>query len=1158
MEETQDISSGALESSLLEMSGEDAGEEKHTTPTSRELSEGLLSPSCLQRHEDKSDQSLSNFIKSKSITHTEMCNKESHTGDKSLDDTMFCLKQMKDTLETGSDTTSFAERHYNQLSDTLSTPYQPDVNHITIGESYLEKRPISSSTPSSSRYLSQLTIRDSTSASSSEGIGLSSPSKSIEEQSKTGASIRGAGDSKLQETKDDNLPKSPPELIKEAGVTEYMLPEERELLVGRLAHQDTSISQEERNALFSGIFTVPRKEIRPQESTAPTARDTHSPLAQSTDSKVASKCSEPTSPHNAEDPHISENVGTTIKKSDLESFKPIAHGSSMTAAGDCPQQLIEKLAIGPSTSHAVRSVSHSEMSSDSAQGGCSLLQRRPWSDDCQISKPHPNPVDLTLGKGQSEPLDSREVSQECVTESDSSFTSISSVPQIRSGGRQASRQLDNLLIIGPTKTLTTLDNGTTCSQIDTNKTSPTDGLTECKNVENFHSSRSVSQRSSPENKHSRPSSSASADTIKEDQVEGEHVGRKSLDSRHTESPHSQLSELSSVSYRDLPEKLHPSLAPKAGMVSTKSEADQANEKTDSQNSSSTIISDQNQDPDLTEILQKYGEVISDDGTREKSINDESSDKTPIGSTAESDDTDLTNRVSRLLQGSDVSRAYLMEDPAHSMTLPLTSGSTTCSDTPPPTLSNQALTRLSEADVNDRFLAVRSRSEDTLGERVRQLLGGNVSVAGSGIGSSGRSSLSGSVNFDILQSDLDEIQRGLAVLQNGELSFEQMDATSTGTRSRCTSDASEDTVSKVTGSEVGTPRKFSWDYGDLNTEDANGYRFVTSRTDLQTGDESPHRKEPEGGIDGSPKLSSDTDPSTSEHNARSTLEGKYTRIAMQLEKETSPLRKVHSHKTLITSADVSLMNKSSSSFLQPEQMNYKDFINQSIDSEVKLAFSSGKAFSKSEQSLCQKVQDLMERESPQRLAYRYLAEAENSLRHVQERSSVRQHSSDGDLRNISLTSPADARSFHLTPVPHGFSAYGNVRTLLAAQLNKVSAARFDTSIELKSPFKRHMGFRVSPTQTSSSSLELRATIEGSTHNFDEPALRVKDYGAVHGDIDTSQSDYTPSSRAVTMQDYINGTHQTSLAERQKERQRELAEASNHERAERSRQEQSGNR
>ena len=681
---------------------------------------------------------------------------------------------------------------------------------------------------------------------------------------------------------------------------------------------------------------------------------------------------------------------------------------------------------------------------------------------------------------------------------------------------------------------------------------------------------------------SRPHSSSSVETLKDNPLEGMDtllLPAANREPRNLESPHSQFSDSSSTSYQDLPSSIHPSTVATKRRVSAIAEA--SFEERSPSHSSTVVSSDM--DLDVKQILKKYGEVLSEDDQKPEPTS-RSPRLTPTGSVAESDDTNLTNRVNRLLQGPDLDKSYLYEDPARSITLGLVSGSTTRTNTPPPTISELSAFSKSNESLNKVAQMSRSKSresvcsqkscsetqqeqlkgEDTLSDRVRHLLG--EAGAGPGSNSSGRSSRTSSVNYDVLQNELEEIQRGLAILQKGELSLEQGDLTSSvGTNSRRMSDASEGAASKVTESEVGTPRKFSWDYGDLKGEDMSGYRFVTSRSDLQTNIDhrETQRGQPEG-VSGAtqagalPKSSSSYSRTEKTANA-STEEGKYTRIARELEKETSPQRRLSQSKLPTESGPASWSGTTTQRY---------DFIGRSYDSltrtaleaEVERVLRKKPSLDDSGQSsLSQKVHDLMERESPQRQAYKFLAEAEDSMRLMQtRRDSSRLHSSDTDLRNASPQNISSASSsFQLTPIPkRSFHAFGNVQSFLTTQLNKMSTAEFDTSVELRSPLKRQMDKQITTSGTSIGSefresdrlshldlhrQEATYKTEGNSREKERssrltPTDRVHRRETVAVEVESSITDYTPGPRPVTMQDYVDGSYRGKLSERLKDRER----------------------
>ncbi len=139
-------------------------------------------------------------------------------------------------------------------------------------------------------------------------------------------------------------------------------------------------------------------------------------------------------------------------------------------------------------------------------------------------------------------------------------------------------------------------------------------------------------------------------------------------------------------------------------------------------------------------------------------------------------------------------------------------------------------------------------------------------------------------------------------------------------------------------------------------------------------------------------------------------------------------------------------------------------------------------------------ELMERDSPQRLAYRYLEEAEEQQRSLEislrssQQTSVHQYSTptppppppmaDVSYRDVhhaaAITSPvATSPSFIMTPIPRGpLSAFGTARSLLTSQMDKMSTAEFNTSVELRSPFKRHMEVHLVRENKSLSPVESR--------------------------------------------------------------------------------------
>ena len=1303
----QNLSQDPVESAMVELSFEDTTVKTAVAHLSQELSKGCLilsqhpladSSNATALTADVESKDAANAVESGSGSLSQHLFSETEGSGISTNSQTFRKDFPTDmSSKTTQDRTNTSYPSKETDSTIGSIKFPPFAQQsISVGDSFLEKRPIGSSTPSSSRqsgFLSEQELScatldneppsrnactgssdrapsqnsardyivyppDLTSAPPSEGASSSARVSDVSDRPVSAGSARGTLGTR-----------EPTEVVQAVNMEDYMSLEERTQLVGT-DKENPTITKEERDTLFSDIYKAPDEltvkktadnfvrmsEMLSLSKSSLTGSDKQTPLEGA--SEVTEKPSEKPSTQVLKSPFGEEDVSAEQRESRNKQaeegfwkssvYEDSRSDKSQHGSESCPK-LIEQLAIARKSQESLNTMSlpsqhfgEEGQAMDQSQtrvisgtqapehrapgeaggpggsnfepgdvsldqdGGTSLWSisaadcKSPWDSsgvsslgELSISSGRRAPVRGTMGEACSQ-RDDQSLSSRA---GDGREDSPSELSRVRSRqGEEDNDQEEDAESVSSNLTervaalLSEAPLQEDLSDSDVPPRIPALG------IENVSDDLPVQQNLS------RPISRSDSATPRNHTILGQAGGNAqpresplTVSTRLLESPHSQHSDTSATSYRELPASI-PHHFPPISTIKEASFEERSSSRASSTGSNDTL------DQDVQKILQKYGKILSEDDAEDcKDPLEGSHRMTPAGSIADSEDTTLTSRVSRLLHGSDshLEKSYLYEDPSRSMTIPMASGSTTRSDTPPVTVTRSDISPHSSvtcnSDVSKGTLVVKPRSresshseasgvsvskqsgnEDALAARVRHLLGDSVAPVGGSV-SSGRSSRGSSINYDVLQQDLEEIQHGLAILQQGELSLGHLDARSGGT-SRRMSDASEDTVSKVTDSEIGTPRKFSWDYGDLRDEGDHDGRFVTSRTQLQD-QEGNHqtRQEPEGISGKSPTsqhsqrtattLSSKTPPE-SEKSAATVTESKYTRIARELEKETSPQRTIVDNLRRIDDRWSGAATIRSS-----VGRSYDSLTRSALDHEVENTFTGG--LDDSQHSLSQQVKDIMERESPPRQAYRYLEEAETSLRHAQLRRDSRLHASEGDLTTTSpsfSTSP----SFHMTPIPSGaFSAFENARTFLTTKLDRMTSAKFDTSVELRSPLKHQLEQQIAPTDYMSPDcrdtitdrlrsetfhterggpVEVRLEDSGQGSEQESLTLTREDLGGHRSSRSSEgrQHDYRPPDKipgqqdilestrpAVTMQDYINGTHRNTLAERL--RAREMAEA-----------------
>ncbi len=222
-------------------------------------------------------------------------------------------------------------------------------------------------------------------------------------------------------------------------------------------------------------------------------------------------------------------------------------------------------------------------------------------------------------------------------------------------------------------------------------------------------------------------------------------------------------------------------------------------------------------------------------TQEESHSSQSEARSLLGSHTGTNSTDRSMKVTDLL-GEDVGAtakpqtppSYVYDDPSKSMSINLAAIVS-------PERPEQSVKR-------DDGVVQGGEKADTLSDRVRHMLSDSAPVSARSVASSKHSSHSGSsINYDYLQKELDEIQAGLEVLQNGDMFCVELEHSRHSHKTATSSVASLKVGDSEKGSEseaeFGTPKRYTWDYAaDLGVSKSGEGRFIGRRKDATPGDD----------------------------------------------------------------------------------------------------------------------------------------------------------------------------------------------------------------------------------------------------------------------------------------------------------------------------------
>ncbi len=455
-------------------------------------------------------------------------------------------------------------------------------------------------------------------------------------------------------------------------------------------------------------------------------------------------------------------------------------------------------------------------------------------------------------------------------------------------------------------------------------------------------------------------------------------------------------------------------------------------------------------------------------------------------------------------------AYLFDDPSKSMSLPIDAQSTTSQDTQPTDahkiskdlsgfleessdVSNAKTTEEQESShIQSRFRGALAEESSYFGTELpavdpTETQQGRISSSRT---SSRKSSNAGSVDYAHLQKDLDEIQVNLHDLDSwkkGEVCLTPRSGP-TVAGSAHSSQASQRPVGESEGGNTGSIRSESLNVSE-QLQHSSHSRSGSNISQQPAADTKSMMKGT--GPDGHDvTVLKTTEPSVLTGQVDRTDHADYTLTTKIGDSAYKGDMKLGAH-TLLTSGlvplDVALdivhgTNYASTHRTQPEDFNSlirssssgqrSEHLSSAAAGQCSEHLSSAAADSRNdleeeliqdsarmlhtavsdERSFTERVSDIMERESPPRQAYAYLREAALT---TAEASAVATKS--GTLPYpydaVTIIGAQEDRGTETGKVSDHFSPFRNARSLFSTQLDKVSKASFDTSVEMRHPVEQ---------------------------------------------------------------------------------------------------------